>query len=285
MLSPTIAMKYVPIWAPLISPTLSQCGAIRMNATLAATASTAAAARAAASLDTAHHLASEDPGRPREQHDQDQRERDREPNAVEVEVQMRVVRRDEVQDDADHEPADDRADRALETADDRGRERVDEDRPHHVRIEWRRGRGREKPRHGADRGREPPAEPEHPADADPDEPARDRVQSRGPEREPELRVPEEQPEQRHEDERHGEDPSVLPRDGDAAEVPGARRERSARRERTHLGLPDPVREAAEQDEEPDREDHAVDRRPALDGAHDDPLQRDAADERDHQRQP
>src|SRR5215470_3883824 len=261
MLSPTIAMKYVPIWAPLMTPTLSQCGAIRMNATLAASASTAATALAAASLDTTHHLAPEEPRRAREQHDQDQRERDREPDAVEVEVQMRVVRRDEVQDNADHEPADDRADRALETTDDRGRERVDEDGPHHVRIERRRGRSREEPCHGADRGCKPPAEPEHPADADPDEPARDRVQRGGPEREPEFRVAEEEPEQCHEDERHGQDPRVLLRDRDAAEVPGARRERPARRERAHLRLPDPVREAAEQDEEPDREDHPVDRGP------------------------
>src|SRR5207342_3688992 len=99
MLSPTIAMKYVPICAPLMSPTLSQCGASRMNATLAAKASTAATALARASLDTAHQLTSEQPGRPREQHDQDQGQRDREPHAVEVEMQMRVVGRDQVQHD------------------------------------------------------------------------------------------------------------------------------------------------------------------------------------------
>src|SRR6476469_2986855 len=124
MLSPTIAMKYVPICAPLMSPTLSQCGARRMNAMLAAKASAAAAPRASASLDTAHHLTSEETGRPREQHDQDQGQRNRQAHPVEVEVQMRVVGRDQVQDDADHEPADNSADRALETADDRSRERV-----------------------------------------------------------------------------------------------------------------------------------------------------------------
>src|SRR5262245_13291870 len=172
MLSPTIAMKYVPICAPLMSPTLSQCGAMRMKATLAAKASTAAAARARASLDTAHHLPSEEPRRTCEQDDQDQREGDREPDAVEVEVQMRVVGRDQVEHDPDHEPADDGADRALETADHCRREGVDEHRAHHVRVERRRRGGGEEPRHGADRGREPPAEPEHPAHPDPDEPAR-----------------------------------------------------------------------------------------------------------------
>src|SRR5580765_5445335 len=123
-------MKYVPICAPLMSPTLSQCGATRMNATLTAKASPTATARATASLDTSHHLPSEEAGRPREQHDQNQGEGDREPYAVEVEVKMRVVGRDQVQHDADREAADDRADRALETADDSGRERVDQDGPH-----------------------------------------------------------------------------------------------------------------------------------------------------------
>src|SRR5213593_4356918 len=122
MLSPTIAMKYVPIWAPLMSPTLSQWGATRMNATLAANASPPATARASASLDTAHRLSPEQACRPSEQHDQDQGEGDREPHPVEVEVDVRVVGRDQVQDDADHEPADDRADRALEPAHDRSRE-------------------------------------------------------------------------------------------------------------------------------------------------------------------
>src|SRR5262245_25501482 len=163
MFRPTIAMKYVPICAPLMSPTLSQCGATRMNAMLAAKASVAATARAMASLDTAHDLLSEEAGRPREQDDQDQCERDREPHAVEVDVQVRVVGRDQVQDDADHEAAHHGADRALETADDRGRERVDENGPHHVRVERRRGGGGEEPRDGADRSGEPPAEPEHPA--------------------------------------------------------------------------------------------------------------------------
>src|SRR5690242_14177755 len=135
MLRPTIAMKYVPICAPLISPTLSQCGATRMNATLAAKARAAARARAAASLDTAHHPPPEQPGRPREKHDQDQGQRDRETHPVEIEMQMRVVRGDQVQDHTDHEPAHDRADRALETAHDRGCKRVDEDGPHHVRVE------------------------------------------------------------------------------------------------------------------------------------------------------
>src|SRR6476659_8096915 len=104
MFSPTIAMKYVPICAPLMSPTLSQCGATRMNATLAAKASTAAMALASASLDTSHHL-----------------------------------------------PAEDGADRALESADDRRRERVDQDGPHHVRVERGRSRSGEEPRDGADR--------------------------------------------------------------------------------------------------------------------------------------
>src|SRR5947199_8234981 len=128
MLSPTIAMKYVPIWAPLMSPTLSQCGATRMNATLAAKASVAATALARASLDTAHHLAPEQTGGPDEQYDEDQRERDRKPHTVEVEVDVRVVRRDQVQDDADHEAADDRADRALEPPDDGSCEGEDQDR-------------------------------------------------------------------------------------------------------------------------------------------------------------
>src|SRR6476619_3860020 len=102
MLSPTIAMKYVPICAPLMSPTLSQCGARTMNAMLAAKASTAATVLATASLDTAHRLPPEEAGRPREQHDQDQGKRDREPHAVEVEMQVRVVRGDQVEHDADH---------------------------------------------------------------------------------------------------------------------------------------------------------------------------------------
>src|SRR5215510_8222265 len=169
MLSPTIAMKYVPIWAPLMSPTLSQCGAMTMNATLAAKASVAAIARASANLDTASHLPPEEPGGAREQHDQNQRECDREPHAVEVDVDVRVVGRDQVQHHADHEPADDGADGALETAHDGGREGVDQDRTHHVRVERRGGSGREQPRNRADRSREAPAEPEHPADPDPDE--------------------------------------------------------------------------------------------------------------------
>src|SRR5215218_7093933 len=104
MLSPTMAMKYVPICAPLMSPILSQCGASTMNAMLAAKASVAATARARASLDTTHRLPPEQPGRPSEQHDQDQGEGDREPHAVEVEVDVCVVGRDQVEHDPDHEP-------------------------------------------------------------------------------------------------------------------------------------------------------------------------------------
>src|SRR5213592_917325 len=102
MLSPMIAMKYVPICAPLMSPTLSQCGATRMNPTLAANASAAATVLARTSLDTARDLSSEQARRPYEQHDEDQSEGDREPHPVEVEVDVRVVGRDQVQDDADH---------------------------------------------------------------------------------------------------------------------------------------------------------------------------------------
>src|SRR4029450_5354800 len=96
-----------------MSPTLSQCGASTMNATLAANASPPAIARARASLDTTHRLPPEYPGRPSEQHDEDQGEGDREPHPVEVEADVRVVGRDQVQDDADHEPADERAERGL----------------------------------------------------------------------------------------------------------------------------------------------------------------------------
>src|SRR6266508_5148660 len=169
MFSPRSAMKYTPICASLMS--LTQRGARKMATTPAASASAVATPRAVASLDTAHHRPPQEPRRPDEQHGQDDEERDREPQPVELEVQVSVVGHDEIEQHTQREPADDCPDGALEPAEHRRRERIDEDRPHHVRVERRRGGRGEEPGHGPDRRREPPAEREHPPHAYADEPA------------------------------------------------------------------------------------------------------------------
>src|SRR5215216_7906960 len=112
------------MFCPLMSPTLSQRGARKIATIASASATAVTAARAVASLDTAQYRLSEEPGRADEQHGEDQQECHRQPHTVELDVQVLVVRRDQVQRDADREAADDGADRALEPADDGGGEGV-----------------------------------------------------------------------------------------------------------------------------------------------------------------
>src|SRR2546428_494297 len=93
--------------------------------------------------------------------------------------------------------SDDRTHKAVETTQNRGRERIEQDGLHHVWAE-ELDRRNHHPRDRADRCCETPAEPEHPPDANPGEPRRVPVLSRGAKREAELRKTEKDAEQ-HDD--------------------------------------------------------------------------------------
>ncbi len=159
-------------------------------------------------------------------------------------------------------------------------EGVDEDGRHHVRIEPD-GRGREHSGDGAEQGREPPAEREHPRDAHPDEPCLLGVDGRRAQREPDLRELEEAPEEEDDSERDGDRADVVRRDDDASDVVRLRPERALQLLRLAAPLPDD--EAVDRDEEPDRDDDDPQDAPALDRPDDDPVDADAADERDDER--
>ena len=109
-----------------------------------------------------------------EQDDEDDQERHRQPQVGADEVDVAA---DQVQPDAEHEAADDGAERRVDPAEHRGRERVDQGGLHHVRVEEER-RGGEHPRDRAEHRRQAPADREHPAHPDADEPARLRVERR-----------------------------------------------------------------------------------------------------------
>ena len=196
-------------------------------------------------------------------------QRDRQPQAGADEVD---VRPDQVQADAEHQAADDGAERGVDPAEDGRREGVDQHRLHHVRVE-EDGRRRQHPGGGAEHRGEPPADREHPADADADEPARFGVERGRPQRQADLRELEERPQERDHHEHDQERADVLLRDRDAADLPGVVRERA--RERAHLGRPDQAGEAVEDQDEADRDDHRRQQRRPLDRADDDALDAEA----------
>ena len=90
-------------------------------------------------------------------------------------------------------------------------------------------------------GGEPPAEREHPRDADAEESARVGRDRRGAHAEADLREPEEQVEERDGAERDADHAEVLDREGDAADRDRPRRERA--REGLRLASPDPAGQA------------------------------------------
>ena len=114
------------------------------------------------------------------------------------------------------EAADDGADRAVDAAEHRRRERVDQDDEHHVRVEEDRRRGHH-PGDRAERRGEAPAEREHPADAHAHQPARAGIERDRAHREAERREAEEEPEHGDRAEAHAERADVLERDRDAAD--------------------------------------------------------------------
>ena len=121
-----------------------------------------------------------------DQHADDQHQRDRELQLVaDHEGAEHVLQH------ADQEAAEHRAARAVDAADQRRGEGVQQDAAHHVRIEVD-DRRHHHAGDRADRRGEAPAEREHPADADADQPARLRVLRRGAHREAERREAEEQ---------------------------------------------------------------------------------------------
>ena len=101
--------------------------------------------------------------------------------------------------DAEQHAADDRADRAVQAADHRGGEAEHEDRVHAVRVE-ERGRGDQHPGQRAEQPGQRPAQGQHPADPDPEQPGHALAERRGPQPQADRRVPEDQGER----ERRGE---------------------------------------------------------------------------------
>src|SRR5919198_5316896 len=155
-------------------------------------ATTNPAALSASRLDTPHRRAPKEAGGGEEKPRGDAREPADEPHLA---AEGRHVRPEQVEDDAEREPADDGADRALEAAEHRRREGVEQDALHHVRVEEDDRRDHH-PGHRAERRREPPAEREHPTYAHADELALLRVDGRRAQAEAELREAEEEREQR-----------------------------------------------------------------------------------------
>ena len=142
-----------------------------------------------------------------------------------------------------------------------------------------------RPGDGSERSGEPPAEREHPAHADPDQPARGRVQRRGAQREPELRELEERPEREDEHDGDREDP--------ARPASRSRRRRRPRRSSGTAGpagtrAPRPSRSSSRAPpsrmKRPIVRITAVITGPPSTRPDDRPLERDSARERDHERQ-
>src|SRR5438105_15449398 len=95
-------------------------------------AATPAARSASLVLDTAHRRLSEQAGGP----DEEDREDHGQPgDEAHLATERRDVRAEQVQEDTEREAADHGAERAVEPAEDRRRERVQEDPLHHVRVE------------------------------------------------------------------------------------------------------------------------------------------------------
>src|ERR671925_210686 len=200
-------------------------------------------------LDTPHRRPAEEPRRPNEEYHEDDGETADEPH---VAAERRPVRAEQVEEDAEREAADDGAYGTGQAAEHRGREGVEQDALHHVRVEEDDRRDHHS-RHRAERRREAPAEREHPSDRHADEPALVRVDGGRAEAEPDLREAEEDREQRHRRERQADDADVLDREGRAPHVDRARREGAG--ELPHRAAPDPLRGAVEQYQEPDGDDH------------------------------
>src|ERR687887_1260812 len=95
-------------------------------------AATKATPFSASRLDTPHRRASEEAGGADEEHHEDDREPADEPHLA---AEGRDVRAEQVEDDAQREPADHCPYRAGEAAQHRGREGVEQDALHHVRVE------------------------------------------------------------------------------------------------------------------------------------------------------
>ena len=114
-------------------------------------------------------------------------------------------------DDPHGEAAEHRAQRIVDAAQQRAGEGVQQDARHHVGVQVDNRRHH----HAGDRADcrgEAPAERQHPADADADQPRRDRIERRGPHRQPKLGVAEEQIDGDQHDERHRRGAQFMARD-------------------------------------------------------------------------
>ena len=212
---------------------------------------------------------------------EDHEQRDGQPQVGADEVDVRA---DEVDDHAEREPADDGAERAVDPAEHRRRERVEQDRLHQVLVEAAERRRGHHPGDGAEHGGEAPAEREHQADADADEPARGRV--RPPPRAARARAS-------CSGRTRTAAPTIAERDADDARGPGprTRRRRSGSgRSRTGsrasaAGVPQ-IRRASPLSpmKQADRDDHDRQHGRVLDRPDERELERGAAGERDHERE-
>ncbi len=182
---------------------------------------------------------------------------------------------DEVLQHAHEEAAHHGAARARDAAEERSCKGIEQHAAHHVGVE------KEHRRHhdagdGTDRRREAPADRQHPAHADADEPRRDRVLRRRAHGEAERGEAEEDVEQRQHDERHPDHAELARGDHVAQE----RRIAEGAREFLDRVGEDPARRAVEDDEEPDEDDDLGEHGCVLDGSDDDALDEDAAEEGD-----
>src|SRR3954447_11697168 len=196
-------------------------GSSAKTATPAATVATVTAWRVLS--DTANDRLSEEARGPDGQDEQDDQQRDREQELGRHEAD---VAQQQVERHAEQEPADDGPDRALDPADDGGRERVEEDALHQVRRQEVDGRD-EHPGDGAEQGGEAPADREHPRDAHAEQAARLGRERGRAQREAELREAEEAEHDRHERQADADRAELVDPDGRAAaDVGGAARERA-----------------------------------------------------------
>src|ERR1700722_8586006 len=205
MLSERIAIAYAPTNVSSNRLNEGRTNGSAATTTTAHAAPIAALRRVSTTLDAREPRASEQSGGTYEQREDDDGKRDRQ---TQVGAHGVDVRPEEIQSDAEDEPADNRAGRAVGPAEPRRRERVYDDALHHVRIEEHDRRDHDAG-HGAHRGRKSPAEREHPAHADAERAALRGILCCGAHREPELRAREEQIHEREHRERHGDNTYVL----------------------------------------------------------------------------
>ncbi len=198
---------------------------------------------------------------------------------AELEVGADHVGAEHVLGDADDEATHHRARRIVDAAEQRSGEAVEQDAGHHVGVEV------DDVRHhhagdSADHGGEPPAQRQHAADANSDQPARYRVVGGRAHGEPERRETKEDVERAELDERdqHGADlvrRQIL--------VGGNERRGERARERLKAVRPDEASEAVEDHQQANEDDDDRELRPVRDRAHDQPLDGDPHHEGDEHR--